>query len=82
MGQAEECKGDQKFPWISQLLSMVCARFFEVSHVTYYPHKKREKFEWTDDCERSFQELKKGLTSAPKLTIPEGKNGFVIYSDA
>ena len=34
--------------------------------------RKGKKFEWTEDCEKSFQELKKRLTSAPILTIPEG----------
>ena len=40
------------------------------------------KFEWTDACEQSFQELKKRLVMAPILTIPEGEDGFVIYYDA
>ena len=44
--------------------------------------RKGKKFEWTEDCEKSFQELKKRLTSAPILTIPDGDEGFVIYSDA
>ena len=44
--------------------------------------RKGKKFEWTEDCEKSFQELKGRLTSAPILTIPDGDEGFVIYSDA
>ena len=44
--------------------------------------RKGKKFEWTEDCEKSFQELKRRLTSAPILTIPDGDEGFVIYSDA
>ena len=40
------------------------------------------KFEWSDDCECSFQELKNRLVSAPILTIPSGLGGFVVYSDA
>ena len=44
--------------------------------------RKGKKFEWTKDCEKSFQELKGRLTSAPILTIPDGNEGFVIYSDA
>ena len=39
-------------------------------------------FKWTDACEKSFQELKKRLTSAPILCIPSGTGGFVVYSDA
>ncbi|PON34285.1 LOW QUALITY PROTEIN: Ribonuclease H-like domain containing protein [Trema orientale] len=43
---------------------------------------KSNKFIWTDECEKSFQELKQRLISAPVLTIPLGTEGFVIYSDA
>ena len=37
---------------------------------------------WGDDCEQSFQELKRKLTNAPILTIPSGSEGFVVYTDA
>jgi hypothetical protein len=43
---------------------------------------KNAKFEWTNECERSFQELKQWLVSASVLTIPSSSSGFVIYSDA
>ena len=44
--------------------------------------KKNKKYEWTDDCENSFMELKWRLTSAPILTLPESNKGFDMYSDA
>ena len=44
--------------------------------------QKKVKFEWTDGVEESFQELKKRFTSAPVFTLPEGKEGFAIYTDA
>ena len=44
--------------------------------------RKGIKFIWTVECEKSFQELKKRLVSAPILTIPESGEKFVIYSDA
>ncbi|CAI9767226.1 unnamed protein product [Fraxinus pennsylvanica] len=40
------------------------------------------KFQWTERCEKSFQELKQKLVASPILAIPEGSDGFVIYSDA
>ena len=43
---------------------------------------KGKKFEWTKKCEENFQELKRKLTSAPVLIIPDVDAGnFVIYSD-
>src|SRR5687767_15859688 len=44
--------------------------------------QKKEKFQWSLDCEKSFQELKDRLTKAPVLTLPEGSDGFVVYCDA
>ncbi|PKU70170.1 RNA-directed DNA polymerase [Dendrobium catenatum] len=44
--------------------------------------RKDIKFEWTDDCEQSFHELKQCLTTAPVLTIPSGTEGFQLFSDA
>jgi hypothetical protein len=43
--------------------------------------KKDKKFEWTLDCEASFQELKKGLTTAPILVVPDMEKLFSIYCD-
>ena len=44
--------------------------------------KKDKKFEWTDKCEESFQELKKRLVSAPVLTMPDVTKNFDAYCDA
>ena len=44
--------------------------------------RKNEKFEWTERCEKSFQELKQKLVTAPVLALPDDQGGFVIYSDA
>ena len=44
--------------------------------------RKTEKFEWTDKCEKSFQELKRRLITTPVLALPNEKGEFVIYSDA
>ncbi|CAA0841697.1 Uncharacterized mitochondrial protein AtMg00860, partial [Striga hermonthica] len=44
--------------------------------------RKSVKLEWTDRCESSFQELKKRLTTAPVLTIPDPSRSFTIFSDA
>ena len=44
--------------------------------------QKMAKYQWSEACEKSFQELKDCLTSAPILTLPEGDDGFVVYCDA
>jgi hypothetical protein len=44
--------------------------------------EKDMKFEWTSACEASFQELKKQLTTALILVMPDMEKPFSIYCDA
>ncbi|XP_070032748.1 uncharacterized protein [Nicotiana tomentosiformis] len=54
-------------------LSLMNSRTSPLTKLT----QKNVKFQWSEACEKSFQELKHRLTTAP---IPTGK--FVIYCDA
>ena len=44
--------------------------------------QKKAKFEWSEACEKIFQELKDRLTSAPVLTLSKGIDGFMEYCHA
>ncbi|XP_043699919.1 uncharacterized mitochondrial protein AtMg00860-like [Telopea speciosissima] len=44
--------------------------------------KKGVKFEWTDACKKSFQELRNWLVTAPVLTILDGTGDMVVYANA
>jgi hypothetical protein len=44
--------------------------------------KKNAHFVWMDECEHSFQELKKRLAIALVLALPTESSNFVVYSDA
>ncbi|KAG8472522.1 hypothetical protein CXB51_034362 [Gossypium anomalum] len=44
--------------------------------------QKDVKFEWSEKCQKSFDQLKTYLTEAPILVQPESGKEFVIYSDA
>ena len=44
--------------------------------------KKEKKFEWSEECEASFQILKDLLTKAPVLILPDIHKAFDIYYDA
>jgi len=44
--------------------------------------RKDHQFEWTNECEASFQELKQRLVTTPILTLPKGDEGYAVYSDA
>ena len=44
--------------------------------------RKDVKYEWVDSWQKSFEELKGRLTSTPVLALPNGRDGFRVYSDA
>ena len=44
--------------------------------------QKNVKFEWGEECQRSFDKLKAFLTEAPVLTQPTCGKEYVIFSDA
>ena len=44
--------------------------------------KKNLVFTWDKDCDDAFQRLKRALTSAPVLVLPDGNKPFTIYTDA
>ena len=44
--------------------------------------RKDVKYDWVDACQQSFEDLKGRLTLAPVLALPNGRDGFVIYSVA
>jgi len=44
--------------------------------------RKVTKYEWTEQYEGAFQELKKRQTNAPILALPTADKDFVVYSNA
>jgi hypothetical protein len=44
--------------------------------------EKNKAFEWTKECQDSFEELKKRLSSSPVLVLPDLTKKFDIYCDA
>ncbi|KAK9107482.1 hypothetical protein Syun_023493 [Stephania yunnanensis] len=43
--------------------------------------QKDVKFQWSEECDESFAQLKKLLTTAPVLILPEVGKGFMEYTD-
>jgi hypothetical protein len=56
--------------------------FSRIAHPITSLQRKDQKFQWTEDCERSFQQLKKLLTSAPILRIANPNEYFMVCIDA
>jgi hypothetical protein len=56
--------------------------FSKIAHPITSLQKKGAKFQWTLDCEKSFQHLKQLLTSAPILRIEDPSEEFSVCIDA
>ncbi|XP_027915650.1 uncharacterized protein LOC114175090 [Vigna unguiculata] len=44
--------------------------------------RKNQPFSWTDECEVCFEDMKRRLTTAPILAIPDTTKTFEVYCDA
>ena len=44
--------------------------------------RKGVKYEWTEECNNAFSELKRLLTSAPILRVPDMGKDFTVCTDA
>jgi hypothetical protein len=56
--------------------------FLKIEHPITSLQRKRMKFQWTMDYERSFQHLKQLLTSAPILRIVDPNEYFIVCTYA
>jgi hypothetical protein len=57
-------------------------RFSKIAHPITSLQRKEKKFQWTEECESSFQRLKQLLTSAPILKIANPNKDYVVCTDA
>jgi hypothetical protein len=73
---------DSEFPRISKILPSVHKGFLQNSQAMTKLLEKNKAFEWTKECQVSFEELKKRLISSPVLVLPDLTKMFDIYSDA
>jgi hypothetical protein len=58
------------------------AGFVRIAHFITSLQRKEKKFQWTENCERSFQKLKQLLTNAPILRIADPNEYCLVCIDA
>jgi hypothetical protein len=39
-------------------------------------------FQWTEECQKAFEELRKYLTTSPVLAYPDFSKSFILDTDA
>lgn len=59
-----------------------CSNFATVTEPLTKLLSKKEKFNWSDQCEKAFEELKAMLQRAPVLTAPDFSSPFKLAVDA
>jgi hypothetical protein len=69
--------GIQSFLGLARYYRRFIERFSKISKPMTKFLEKDKKFEWTSACEASFQELKKQLTTAPILVMPNMEKSFL-----
>ena len=81
MAKAEKCNRDSQLSGIGRLLQTFVPNFSSIAAPLIRLTRKGVSFQWSEECESSFQDLKSRLTSAPVLTILAGITGFTVYTD-
>lgn len=56
--------------------------FSKIVHPLTELTHKAARFEWTEECKKSFQELKCGITIPHVLALPTHEKEFEIFCDA
>uniref|UniRef100_A0A5F7ZV67 Uncharacterized protein n=1 Tax=Macaca mulatta TaxID=9544 RepID=A0A5F7ZV67_MACMU len=56
-------------------------RFAELAKPLYQATKERQPFNWTEEAELAFQQIKTALLSAPALGLPDVSKPFHLYVD-
>jgi hypothetical protein len=72
----------RSFPGLAGYYQRFIKGFSKIARPMTKLVKKEKKFNWTESCERSFQALKRRLTTTPVLASPDIQRDFVVYCDA
>lgn len=72
----------QRFIGMASYFRKFINSFAKKAQPLYNLSKKNVKFEWTDECNKAFEELKVALTTAPVLVFPDFSRQFYISVDA
>jgi hypothetical protein len=72
----------RSFPELAGYYQRFIKGFLKITQPMTELLEKDNKLKWTLGCEASFQELKKRLTTATILVMPDMEKSFSIYCDA
>ena len=79
MGKPKNLRGVQKLTGRLAALSRFIGRLGEKALPFYQLLKKSNKFEWTDEAQVAFEDLKRMLSTPPLLVTPTENEPMLLY---
>ena len=70
MGESEVSLRDTQFLGIGWVLHEIHEDFSRLAAPMTRLTRKEVRFDWDDQCEEAFQDLRRNLTTAPILIVP------------
>ena len=74
-------KGCRGFEGMVNFLSIFCQDLQKLLKPIYDPTRKGRPFNWQQEQQTAFEEIKSTLPKPPILHLPDGKVRFHLYSD-
>lgn len=56
--------------------------FADIAQPLHQLVEKGKRFQWTEDCQQAFEQLKASLINAPVLAYPDPSKTFILDTDA
>ena len=75
---AKDCK---KFCGVVNYLSLFCKDLQKILKPITQLTRKEAPFHWTEAHDKAFEEVKKTVSSAPILSLPNASGRFILYAD-
>jgi len=75
-------RGVRQFLGLSNYYRKFLERYAELVHPIQLLTSPKNRFEWTEQCQKAFETIKEALTSAPILIHPDLEKRFSLKTDA
>jgi transposase InsO family protein len=72
----------QRFLGLASYYRRFIRNFAQIAKPLHRLTEKTQGFQWTEQCDDAFRELKQRLTSAPILAFPDFSQTFILDTDA
>ena len=81
-GRCLQMSRDFNIPWPSGVFAQIFTNYAEMTVHLSRLLKKNEKWEWSADCQRSFEGIKQRLIRSPVLAIADRDRPFHVVCNA